>query len=477
MNATQPDATLAAIMVNGTKAKFDIGTCLTTVRALQEAFPDAGLTFRLNITQCHKYCGRGIGPYQFWDVADALTTWVFPLFNLLGNISFTPTTKFGSQWYTAGGNINLIAIITHLLADPIDAIWGLATKLDVGRRLRRRCRELSLDHTSLTEEDRRDIANVFYALDDFGPEKLQGHFTRICNLLNSPDIRTREDALIAIKRASCELALVRLNNTLHSSLAVILYCVAVFSALIRTKSTADQAYHLPHTIALRELYYWLLLSVMLSSAAGKWPSQWTAHVILNQLGNKLGGEAGFHLNEIEPWNGGNYSWQPGNNIFCRGPTKAWSIRRPLSWAIWLPKQFYVSPDLEKGDRRHIVLLSTAFLSVAMAWAISFMISWFTPTVGLGGRGICEIVFISVWLCNFLHTQWWGTQFNGRTLFTMVWIKDGVISFAMLFVLFAAFQGTIKSPMDGCLRLTRARLVQQLHVLVCLLQPWRTRGVS
>ena len=451
MNVTQLDATLAAIMVNGTTANFDIGTCLTTVRLLQETFPDAGLSLRLNLTQCRQYCGRGIGPYQFWDVADALTTWVFPLFNLLGNICFTATTKFGSQWWKAGGNVNLIAIITHLLADPIDAIWGLATKLDVGRRLRRCCRQLNLDRMNLEEEDKRDMANVCFALDDFGPEKLQGHFTRICSLLNHPDIRTREKTLTAIKVASYELALVRLSNTLHSSLAVILYCVAIFSALIRIKSTADEAYHQPHTIALRELYYWLLLSIILSSAAGKWPSQWTAQMILNRLGNKLGGQGCFHLDEIDPWNGGNYSWQPGNNIFRRGSAKAWSIRKPLTWAVWHPKRFYVSPDLERGDRRHILLLFTAFLSVAMAWTMSFLISWYTPTVGLGGRGIAEIVFLLVWLCNFIHTQWLGTQFSGRKLFTLVWIKDGVISFSMLFVLFAAFQGTLlKTPSDrGC----------------------------
>lgn len=451
MNVTQPDATLAAIMVNGTKAKFDIGQCLVTVRALQEAFPEAGLTLRLNLTQCQQYCGKGIGPYQFWDVTDALTTWVFPLFNLLGNISFTATTKFGTQWYKVGGNINLSAIISHLLADPIDSIWGLATKLDVGRRLRRRCRELQLDRISLEEEDRRDIANVCYALDDFGPEKLQGRFSKIIDLLNDPDIRVRNDTFTAIKVASYNLALVRLNSRLRSSLAVILYCVAIFSALIRTKSMADEAYHQPHTIALRELFYWLLLSIILSSAAGGWPSQWTAHVILNRLGNKLAGHDGFHLDEIEPWNGGNYSWHPGNNIFCRDSSKAWSMRKPFTWAVWHPKHFYVSSDLDRGDRRHMLLLFTAFLSVAMAWTMSFMISWYTPTVGLGGRGICEIVFVSVWVCNFIHTQWWATQFSGRKLFVLVWIKDGAISFAMLFVLFAAFQGTmLESPLDrGC----------------------------
>lgn len=448
MNATQPNATLAAIMVNGTKAKFNIEECLMTVRALQEAFPEAGLTLRLNITQCQRYCGKGIGPYQFWDVTNALTTWVFPLFNLLGNISFTATTKFGTQWYKAWGNINLGATISHLLADPIDSIWGLATKLDVGNRLRRRCRELQLDRISLDEEDRRDIANVCYALDDFGPEKLQGRFSKIIDLLNDSDIRVRDDTLTAIKVASYDLALVRLNSRLHSSLAVIWYCVAIFGALVRTKSTADEAYHQPHTIALRELFYWLLLAVILSSAAGSWPSQWTAHVILNRLGNKLVGHDSFHLDEIEPWNGGNYSWHPGNNIFCRASSKAWSIRKPLTWAIWHPKRFYVSSDLESGDRRHILLLFTAFLSVTMAWTISFMISWYTPTVGLGGRGICEIVFILVWVCNFVHTQWWGTQFSGRKLFVLVWIKDGAISFAMLFVLFAAFQGNmLESPLD------------------------------
>ena len=45
---------------------------------------------------------------------------------------------------------------------------------------------MALDRIDLTAKVRRDIANVCYALDDFGPDRLQDYFTGIYSLWNDP---------------------------------------------------------------------------------------------------------------------------------------------------------------------------------------------------------------------------------------------------------------------------------------------------
>ena len=451
MSATTPiNATLAAIMLNGTTAKFDIGACLNTVTALRGAYPDANLSLTLNLTQCYRYCGTGIGPYQIWDVNDALVTWVFPLLILLGNIGFTSTTWFGSGWKRFWGHLNAFAVDTHLLANPLNAIYQLATKLDVGRRMRLCCNKINLDEFHLSKEDekkaRRDIANVCYALDDFGQEACPLRIMCIIKSLNTGNLQKRLTALKATRLASHNLALARVNSKLQSGLAVGLYGVAVFAALLRTKSEDSVAYPQPHTIALRELYYWLLLAIILSAAAGKWPLQWTPQKILNKLGKDINASECFPLDEIKPWDGGNYVWRPGNNIFLsngRSIKRHSSYWNPFKWAILEQRVFVFELGTTMRDRRHLWLLATSFISVGLSWAMSFLISWKTPTVGLGGRGICEIVFLVVWLGNFVFTEWLGTRIQGRRLFQWVWMIDTCISFSMLFVLFAAFQGKFK----------------------------------
>ncbi|MCJ1336340.1 hypothetical protein MMC09_001616 [Bachmanniomyces sp. S44760] len=433
---TIANATLAAILVNGTKAKFDIGTCLNTVRALQSACPQADIPLRLNLTQCYRYCGKGIGPYEFWDVIDALTTWVFPLFNLLGNICITtPALLSGRRRHQ--GYTGFFAAICHLLADPIDAIWSLETKLDTARRLRLRCKRVMSDALQCDEKiingASTDLATVCYALDDFGPDRLEERVDRIVAFIQN----SKEQTVIleALQNASQDLALGRVNNTLHSGLAIILYGIAIFSGLVRNKSTDNIAYHQPHTIALRELYYWLFLAIILSSAAGKWPGYETPRKILKRFEKEVGLD--FDLPEITSWDGGNYTWRPSNNIFCSSEGKSWR-------SLISRRQSLTGLASNDGDRGHLLYLAISLAAVLSSWLVSFSISWRTPTIGLGGRGLCEIVFITVWIMSFFGTHISGVFLPRRSQFICVTWKDGILSFGMLFVLFAAFQGWYNS---------------------------------
>ena len=62
-----------------------------------------------------------------------------------------------------------------------------------------------------------------------------------------------------------------------------MYGKDVFVALIQAKFDESFPYHMPHTLALRQLYYWLFCAIILSAAAGGFADQWSSHAFLDQF--------------------------------------------------------------------------------------------------------------------------------------------------------------------------------------------------
>ena len=85
---------------------------------------DGGLPTAQNVSLNHAACvaiaGAGWTPYPGADIWVRLTTWKFPLLQLVGLFP-RPPLGFSAEFF----------VITHLLGDPIDTIWHLLYKLDV----------------------------------------------------------------------------------------------------------------------------------------------------------------------------------------------------------------------------------------------------------------------------------------------------------------------------------------------------------
>jgi hypothetical protein len=114
------------------------------------------------------------------------------------------------------------------------------------------------------------------------------------------------------------------------------------------------------------------------------------------------------LGNLEPWNGGNYSWRhPEDDV----------------------------------SEKSLFLLSVVVTAVALPVASAFLISWFVPTVGLGDRGIMELSFGGLWLFNWAVTHFAGKYWKGQRLFKIMW-WNLFWSLASLLVLFTAFQGEL-----------------------------------
>ncbi|MCJ1413783.1 hypothetical protein MMC32_000108 [Xylographa parallela] len=400
--------------------RFDsIENCRARVIAANDTTPALNLTFELTLPQCYEYCGTGYGTYDLWAVISALSSWVIPLFLLLGNITYANISShvFDNGKIKLGYVGNWIAVISHLLVNPIDFLWSLCLKLDRGYKIRRRCDKIII----LSREDKKNLSAVTFGLDDY---ENGIHVNSLLQPLEDNSVRNKyvrdlhHKALNGILGSTArDLADARKHNKLHSTLAILIYGKEVFEALIDAKLDGTFPYHMPHTLALRQLYYWLFLAVLLSSAAGGFANQWTSLAVLNRflterqkalqrLGMRDGDRSHIVLKPLKPWNGGNYSWK-----HCRGGV----------------------------SKRGWFMVVLVIVAVAFPVVSAFFLSWITPTVGLGDRGIMELSFAGLWVVNYVLTLAASQWLRPESLFRIVW-WNLFWSLASLVVLFTAFQG-------------------------------------
>jgi hypothetical protein len=156
-------------------------------------------------------------------------------------------------------------------------------KLDSGRELKRRIDDIDPD-LRVNSEDKRYLCGICYALEDFGNGE---HIDVLLGPLEmASDVEMREywDAIRPLLRSTARnIAGDRKHNKFHSVLAIIVYGKDVFVALIQAKFDESFPYHMPHTLALRQLYYWLFCAIILSAAAGGFADQWSSHAFLDQF--------------------------------------------------------------------------------------------------------------------------------------------------------------------------------------------------
>ena len=137
--------------------------------------------------------------------------------------------------------------------------------------------------------------------------------------------------------------------------------------------------------------------------------------------------------EIALWDGGSYVFRPQKKIYSSSVNED---RNKFS--------------CENGSRWRLFLPCMAWPMVVFAFAVSFTISFWTPTTGIGGRGLAEILYITVWTVNFI-VEYCMTQrirdridhvdhIYRRRLFTLIWLKDGIISLLVLLFFFLPFIG-------------------------------------
>ncbi len=189
----------------------------------------------------------------------------------------------------------------------------------------------------------------------------------------------------ACRRAAIDLTTARVNNTRRAVFAILGYLAAITANVIRVDFSGNVPLHYSHTIALRELNYWLITAIILSAAVGGLPSEWTSVGILMELQSKTGLD--FHIKRLRPWRGENHTWRPEKDL-----------SRTISGV---------------SDQRHLLLAFLSFASITTAASISFIMSYFSPTKGVGVRSIVELTYWGWWFANAIvyllsDSVWRGT---------------------------------------------------------------------
>ncbi len=368
----------------------------------------------VGLEACEALAGPGYGTYGLGNALDAIGTWVIPLLILVGNINYA---SFQRQAYW-----NQLMVALGLLGNPIHAMWALLTKLDVKRRIEARVR---LKLKNRNEGDVWIYSTILYTLDDFNfSEKFDEHFDILMNV--ATDL-AKWEAAEACRQAAVQLKVSRVNNTRRALLAVLGYLAAITANILRSVFADKISLHISHTIALREVNFWLLCAILLSARVGGLPSEWNSVGVIMDLQSRLNETQGldvhFGLNQLVPWAGGNYTWRPIKDVSVQ-----------LS---------------QTKDFRHRILAFLCFLSVTAAMAMSVAISYNTPTKGFGVRNIVEISFWAWWCVNAIVTYYFDKYYlqqDGSSSHKFsYWItssaKDAFITVFMLSLLFSAWSGT------------------------------------
>lgn len=372
--------------------------------------PPGAPAHTVGLDACEALAGPGYGTYGVGNALDAIGTWVVPLLVLVGNINYA---SFQRQAYW-----NQVMVALGLLGNPIHSMWALLTKLDVKRRIEARVRA---ELTTRNECDVWIYSTILYTLDDFNfSEKFKKHLKILMDVANDP---AKWEAKEACHQAAVQLKVSRVNNTRRALLAILGYLAAITANILRSVFADKVALHISHTIALREINFWLLCAILLSARVGGLPSEWNSVGVMMDLQSRLnesqGSDVHFGLNRLEPWTGGNYTWRPIKDVSVKfSKTK---------------------------DSRHRILAFLCFLSVTTAMAMSVAISYNTPTKGFGVRNIVEISYWVWWCVNAVFTYYVDKYYWSSSHKFSYWIKsstkDVFVTVFMLSLLFSAWAGT------------------------------------
>lgn len=358
----------------------------------------------VGLPECEILAGPGYKDFGRANTLDSLATWVVPLLILVVNLNYA---TFRRQRYW-----NQVTIALHLFGNPIHAMWALLTKLDVKRRIILRCRD-RFAKLGLAETDIWIYAIILYALDDFDfSQNFHHHFEQLLEIAASD----HEDLKSACRRAAIDLTIARINNTRRVVAAILGYLTAISANIIRANFSGKVPLHYPHTVALRMMNYWLIAAIILSAAVGGLPSEWTSVGILKDLQTKTWLD--FGIKRLKPWTGGNPTWRP---------------EKDLSMTI-----------SGVQDRRHLVLALLAVTSVTTTSLVSFIMSYFSPTRGVGIRSIVELTYWAWWCANAIfmylvghYRVHWTTTERG---WLVIIAKDSLFALFTIIFLLSAWNG-------------------------------------
>ncbi len=264
---------------------------------------------------CQQVCGDGYGIWEVTDILLRFSIWVIPAIVLLGHYHFPQL-----------GVRNMLCVIAHLLADPIDSLWCLLTRIQTHHELFLKAKQLTRPSTAAA------IATVWASYDELNFQDASGQFIYAMREHSQnpnggflagieadlPPSRVMGDAANArlvyqIQVAAQRLVFNRAESSTATMFAIFGLTSAMVGAYVRTWS-ARLDNQTAHTIATVTLLFSIVPLVKLSGNIGAFTSSTAPINIIQSLRADLRSIPGVRG-----------EWFPELNIphFRRLPTGSW----------------------------------------------------------------------------------------------------------------------------------------------------------
>ncbi|KAK3939172.1 hypothetical protein QBC46DRAFT_438313 [Diplogelasinospora grovesii] len=283
----------------------------------------------ITYSACERLCGDGYGIWDTKDILLRISLWVIPAIVLIAHYHFPPL-----------GAWNMICVIAHILADPIDTLWCLLTRITVRRHLLRRAEDQRLlrggsiatiwaAYDELNFHD--PSAHFLQSLRELSPHKgypvgflrvkgetsrslesakLHSDLDRRCSNRRDSDFESWDRAiqdlspderriLYHIEKAAQRLVFNRDESSLTTWMSIFGLGSALMGAFVRTWSNRLDN-QTAHTIATVTLLLVVVPIVKLSGNIGAFTSSTAALHIIHDLRDDLTTEFGFDANLFPP---------------------------------------------------------------------------------------------------------------------------------------------------------------------------------
>ncbi|MCJ1439280.1 hypothetical protein MMC27_008672 [Xylographa pallens] len=407
---------------------------------------------------CKQIAGNSWTYYSAADIWGRLTTWKFPLLQLVAIFPKPPLSSKVEAF-----------VICRLLGNPVGTLRGLLLKLATcqdraefwkhtleGSQFRRLVEDSRARsrYTNVTRKWKA-LAIITDSYDEWGQDKGDAARDFLLERLTSPDVLDQEkiELLDICQKTGNALAADRTTKSLPVIVAQCFFIGTVGIAFGRTESAAETINPTTyinieaHSIAFTTLYFWIIPAVFLASIIGVSQTENAIPRILQRFRTDIfhafqdwetalpndhlpveDGE-GRPADELRQRSGGIYSFQP-NTISPPVPPA-----EPLDTG-YVPQ--LRSPNLFKRVWDSLVRLVTLrkgspvfpLVIVAAGTVTGCLISYLVPPVGFDCRNIGEILIYEAWLVSAVFDYIpWGEHHLQRFRFTFT--KDALVTVATM----------------------------------------------
>ncbi|KAH8667522.1 hypothetical protein BGZ60DRAFT_515846 [Tricladium varicosporioides] len=418
-----------------------------------------------------RFVGTGWVPYPTIDIIYRIQIWVIPLFILIASFEFAPL-RF----------LNTVFIATHIFASPITSIYNLLSKLAIQQEIWNLSQHNSLDKsvnkslavlvtayqdwsillTQISPKSQDDIETASSSISSQTPRDTLTALQTL--LLDKSDPNIQEHRINECQIVARELSDARKAGIGKMMIGTVNYFVALGMALTHV-TKGDFNNRTGHSLAFGLLWTGLLVIVWLSAIEGGFITRYSVRMILSRLQRSLDrleeaetlrkipglGWTQMRSSELQR---GQEREEEGLNISENTPLKNPSIFTFYSISSKNAKNAYnslegmgmnycLTPSPLSSTPLKLTLVILSVLPVAFSTTAAFVISFTSPTEGVGCRNILQVSFFAVWVASSVFSVAIRRLVKGAWGLWIERVKDGVVGSLLLGFFMMGFVGFVK----------------------------------